>query len=186
MAETSTSLKSERLLLRPWRQEDQAVFAQMNADQSVMKFFPACLSREESDALAERLQGHIDDHDWGMWALQSLETSRFMGFVGLAVVPYSLPFDCVNKPPVEIGWRLASEYWNRGYASEAAQAALNFAFEQLELKEVISFTSLDNKASQSVMSKIGMTQVQIFKHPNLPITHTLSEHVLFRKMRPSA
>jgi len=83
---------------------------------------------------------------------------------------------------VEIGWRLAREHWDRGYASEAAAASLRFAFEQLKLKQIVAFTVPLNTRSIRVMERIGMTRdlAGDFEHPRLPPGHALRNHVLYR------
>ena len=174
-------LSTERLLMRRWRPEDLGPFAQMNADPEVMEFFPGLLSRVDSDALAARADAHIAEHGWGLWALEVAageDRGRFAGFTGLAVPSFEAAF----TPCVEIGWRLPRWAWGRGYAAEAARAALQVAFTEVELPEVVSFTSAVNERSQAVMRRIGMTRDVHgdFAHPKLPTDHPLSSHVLYR------
>ena len=128
-------IKGERLILRPWTPNDREAFAQLNADPCVMEFFPATLSREESDATADRIEAHFAQHGFGFWAVELLGGPSFIGFTGLAVVPFEAPF----TPGVEIGWRLAREQWGRGYATEAAKLALAYGFENLGLDEIVAF-----------------------------------------------
>src|SRR6266508_3945438 len=116
-------LCTERLLLRRWRPGDRAPFAALNADPEVMRHFPATLSRDESAALIEQIEGRFEREGWGLWALELRATGRFIGFTGL-----SRPsFDAHFTPAVEIGWRLAREAWGRGYATEAAREAARFS-----------------------------------------------------------
>ncbi len=168
-------LETDRLKLRQWRSEDYPMFAVMNADPIVMEYFPALLTVEESNGLATRMELIIAERGWGFWALEV--EGRFAGFVGLNEPGYPLPF----SPCVEVGWRLAQEFWGRGYATEAATAALKFAFETLALTEVVSFTATQNLRSQSVMKRLNMQNTgENFDHPNVPIGHRLREHVLYR------
>lgn len=149
----------------------------MNADPQVMAHFPAPLSRTESDALAMRCQNLIKTLGWGFWATEITATGEFIGFVGLNQPVAGLPF----SPCTEIGWRLARPFWQQGYASEAARAALAFAFNDLALDEVVSFTSLGNQRSQAVMARLGMQRApKHFQHPALPPAHPLREHCLYR------
>jgi RimJ/RimL family protein N-acetyltransferase len=148
-----------------------------------MEHFPAVLSREESDALADRIQAHFARHQFGLWAMEIPQRTAFAGFVGLAVPG----FDAHFTPCVEIGWRLAAEHWGLGYATEAARAVLTFGFETQGLDEIVSFTTPDNHRSRHVMERIGMghNPADDFDHPGLPEGHPLRRHVLYRCRRPS-
>ena len=128
-----------------------------------MHYFPALLTREESDALADRIQALIDEQGWGLWAVEVVGVAPFIGFVGLAQ-PH---FDSHFTPCTEVGWRLAAEFWGRGYATEAARAALRFGFQELLLDEIVSFTATDNWPSRRVMERLGMTRdaADDFDHP---------------------
>lgn len=175
-----TTLHSERLLLRQWQESDFAPFAQLNADLEVMRYFPAPLSREQSDASAELIRTRIAQQGWGLWALERKDNGQFIGFTGLAVPRRQLPF----MPCVEIGWRLAREAWRQGYASEAARVALAHGFEVLDLAEIVSFTALTNLASQAVMRSIGMRNANYeFEHPALEEGSPLRRHCLYRLSR---
>lgn len=171
------TLETKRLRLRQWKDSDLAVFSKMSADPSVMKYFPATLSESDSNALAKRLKDIISIQSWGLWAVEIKESDEFIGFTGLNKPTYDLPI----TPCVEIGWRLATQYWGKGYATEAAIAVLNFAFDTLKLLEVYSFTAVINQPSIAVMERLNMCNLkQNFKHPRLPENHELREHVLYR------
>jgi RimJ/RimL family protein N-acetyltransferase len=175
-------LRTERLLLRQWRDEDREPFAALNADPEVMRHFPAPLPRVASDALVDRASAHLAEHDWGLWAVELVETGAFLGFTGLAVPRFEAPF----TPAVEVGWRLRGDAWGFGYATEAARAALGVAFGELGLQEIVSFTATGNDRSRAVMTRIGMTHDpdDDFDHPALPEGHPLRRHVLYRLPRP--
>jgi RimJ/RimL family protein N-acetyltransferase len=175
-------LRTDRLWLRRWVLEDREPFAKLNSNPRVMEFFPAALSLEESDALADRIEAHFERHGFGLWAVEIPGITRFAGFVGLAIPRFKAPF----TPCVEIGWRLDAEYWNRGYAMEGARAALRFGFESLQLEEIVSFTVPVNVRSRRVMERIGMTHStkDDFEHPLLPAGHPLRLHMLYRLARP--
>lgn len=169
-------LKTDRLLLRQWKPEDYPIFSEINADPEVMKYYPRTLNSSESNALARKLETLISEQSWGFWAVELAREKQFIGFVGLNEPKYELP---VN-PCIEIGWRLAKEYWGKGYATEAARAALKFGFEVLELNEVYSFSSVSNQKSRAVMERLRMQNCgRNFKHPDIPENHRLSEHVLY-------
>jgi RimJ/RimL family protein N-acetyltransferase len=175
------AIRTQRLMLRRWRPSDLAPFAALNADARVMRHFPATLSRAESDAYAERIEAHFAEKGFGLWAVEVPGEAPFIGFVGLSVPHFEAPF----TPCVEVGWRLAAEHWGRGYAPEAARAALAFGFDTLALREILSFTAAVNEPSRRVMEKLGMTHdpADDFDHPALPAGHDLRRHVLYRIAR---
>ena len=174
-------LTTERLLLRTWKPQDLEPFASLNSDPRVTKYLAKNMTREESDAMAGRITGHFTQHGFGLWAVEVIGQQPFIGFVGLANATFPAHF----TPCVEIGWRLACEHWGRGYATEAARAALHFAFDQLQLDEVVSFTTVSNARSRRVMEKLGMSRnpADDFEHPNLHPDHPLRPHVLYRISR---
>ena len=170
-------INTPRLILRQWQESDKIHFARLNADQEVMKFFPRKLTAEESGAMADRIRVGIDEKGWGFWAVELKSENQFIGFIGVNQPMYNLPF----SPCIEIGWRLARQYWGSGLATEGARAALNIAFSKLEFDEIVSFTPLINIPSISVMKKLGMTDSnQNFIHPQVPEDSSLSEHVLYK------
>jgi RimJ/RimL family protein N-acetyltransferase len=171
-------LETPRLRLRPWRESDREPFRRMNADPRVMEFFAATLSSEESDAMILRIQAHTAQHGFGFFAVELRESDEFIGLAGLAHVPFEAHF----TPCVEIGWRLAAAYWNRGFATEAAHEWLRYAFEELSLPEVVAFTVPANQRSRRVMEKLGMTRnpAEDFDHPRIPEGHRFRRHVLYR------
>ncbi|HRA27889.1 GNAT family N-acetyltransferase [Ornithinibacter sp.] len=173
---------TERLVLRQWRESDLEPFARLNADPEVMRYFPAPLSREQSDAMVDRLSGHIEAEGWGMWALERRDTGEFIGFTGLGVPRQVLPF----QPCVEVGWRLAATAWGHGFATEAAREALRVGFDELGLTEIVSFTAVPNMRSRAVMERLGMVRdaAEDFDHPAVDVGHPVRRHVLYRTVRP--
>jgi len=176
-------LATERLVLRRWRPSDREPFAALNADPVVMEHFPGPLTRAESDAFADRCEADIAERGWGLWAVEAPGVADFVGFVGLAVPRFEAPF----LPAVEVGWRLARPWWGRGYAPEAARASLAFAWDDLDLDAVVSFTAVANAKSRRVMVKVGLVHDRAgdFDHPSLPVGHRLRRHVLYRGRRPA-
>lgn len=174
-------LPTERLLLRRWRTEDREPFAAMNADPCVLEFLPRALTRVESDAFVDRIEAHFDQHGYGLWAVELAETATFIGFTGLSIPRFEAHF----TPCVEVGWRLAADFWNHGYATEGARAALAYGFDVLRLGEIVSLTVPENVRSRRVMEKLGMRRdpADDFDHPLLPEGHRLRRHVLYRARR---
>jgi RimJ/RimL family protein N-acetyltransferase len=174
----AAEILTERLRLRPWLPSDREPFAALNADPLVMEHFPSTLSLENSDELADRIEATFEGRGFGLWAVEVPSACPFAGFIGLSVPTFEAHF----TPCVEIGWRLAKEHWNRGYATEGATAALRYGFGVLGLVEVVAFTVPGNIRSRRVMEKIGMrySPADDFDHPLLSPGHRLRRHVLYR------
>jgi RimJ/RimL family protein N-acetyltransferase len=171
-------IRTDRLLLRRWTDADLEPFAAMNADPIVMQHMPGLMTDQASDAFANRIERHWEDHGWGLWAVEVPGVSAFVGYVGL------WPADTVAEGMVEVGWRLASAHWGRGYATEAGREALRFGFEQVGLDEIVSFTVPQNVRSRRVMERIGLVRDSAgdFDHPRVdPAAYPhLVSHVLYR------
>lgn len=176
-------LETERLVIRNWEDRDRELFHRINSDDDVMQFFPFRRSRAEADAFLDRIRAENEARGYGFAALELKETGACIGFAGL------YPDDVAPSRPagaVEIGWRLAPEFWGKGYVTEAAEALLVFGFEELGLEEIISFAVWNNERSTAVMRRIGMTRDPEgdFDHPRVPDTHPqLRRHVLYSLKR---
>lgn len=173
-------LETERLILRQWQDSDHLPFIKMGKDPDVMKYFPHDLTQEDSLKLIQTASEIIDKNKWGVWAVELKENHEFIGFIGLHDQPLQFDF----SPCVEIAWRLAKEYWNKGYATEGASAVLEYAFNVLHLDKVVSFTASANQPSESVMKKLGMTKVKVFNHPEFSFAPELEQHVLYEISKP--
>lgn len=171
-------IRTDRLLLRAWRESDREPFAALNADPAVAEHFPAALTREQSDEGVDAITRHFDQHGFGLWAVEVAASGDFAGFVGLNVPTFEAHF----TPCVEIGWRLARSHWGHGYATEAARASLRHGFEVLELEEIVALTVPANRRSIAVMERIGMTRDHSgdFDHPRIAEGSPLRRHVLYR------
>jgi RimJ/RimL family protein N-acetyltransferase len=174
-------LHTARLLLRRWRDADRDPFVAMNACPRVMEHFPSLQSPEETDARIGRIQAHFNEHGFGAWAVEIPGVTPFVGFIGLSIPSFEAAF----TPCVEIGWRLAADYWGHGYATEGARAALAFGFDSVGLDEIVSFTVPGNIRSRRVMEKLGMTRdaAEDFDHPLVPEGSPIRRHVLYRISR---
>lgn len=168
--------ESARLGFRRWQESDRNAFASMNADVSVMKYFPNVLTKDDSDLLIKRFESHFDEKGYGIWVVEIKETQEFIGFIGLLEVNMDVDF----KKSTEIGWRLDKKFWKKGFAVEGAKACLNYAFNVLKMEEIYSFTALLNQPSETVMKRIGMTKIKEFDHPNMELNHPLRRHVLYK------
>jgi len=180
VAASFDSLRTERLLMRRWRDADRRPFAAMNADPEVMRYFPATLDRAASDEYVDRMEALFERQGFGLWALEEAETGRFLGFTGLNPMPAGVP----GAGGMEVGWRLARPAWHHGYATEAGTAALGVAFHGAGLPEIWSMTAVLNEPSRAVMRRLGMTLHAHFEHPRIEPGHPLRRHVLFRLARP--
>lgn len=180
---SAPTLETSRLRLRHWRDEDRAPFAALNADPVVMEHFPAPLTREESDRFVDRIVATMANRPFGLWAVEVENGPSFVGFVGLTEPSWEVPG---ITPCVEVGWRLAREAWGRGYATEAATEAIRYGLDDLELDEIVSFTSVQNVRSTQLMARLGMVRdpSRDFDHPRLP-GHHLERHVLYAITSPT-
>ncbi len=174
-------LHTERLRLRRWNDSDREPFAELNADPIVMEFFTATLSRTESDAFVDRIEGDFDSHGFGLWAVELKSSGEFIGYVGL----WKPTFEAHFTPAVEVGWRIAKRFWGSGLATEAARSAIDDGFDRLRFEEIVSFTSGINVRSRRVMEKLGMTHDpdDDFEHPSVAPGDPLRPHVLYRLQR---
>lgn len=173
-------MRTARLLLRVPRLEDVPAYAAMHADPEVMRYYPKPFTEEESRAEVERLIAHHERHGFGLWALE--HGGEFIGITGLLRPTWEAHF----TPCTEIGWRLQRSAWGHGFATEAARECLRFAFEELQVPEVVALTSVPNEPSKRVMERLGMTRdpADDFDHPRLPADSPLRRHVLYRLQAP--
>ena len=172
-------VRTDRLLMRRWRESDRDPFAALNGDPETLKFFPATMDRAESDALVNRIEDSFERQGFGLWALEVTATGQFIGFTGLNPLPDDVP----GGGGMEIGWRLVKHAWHHGYATEAARAALAVAFDGAGLTEIWSMTAVLNEPSQAVMRRIGLTEIARFDHPRVP-AGALRPHVMYHLARP--
>ena len=179
---TTGTIITPRLRLRLWRDDDLSALVALNADPRVMEHFPETLDRAESEAMLARIRASFAERGFGRWAVEVPGIAPCIGFVGVAVPSFEAHF----TPCVEIGWRLGCEHWGKGYATEAASAAIAHAFGPLGLDEIVAFTVPANARSRRVMERLGMQRspADDFEHPNLPEGHPLRTHVLYRLPRP--
>lgn len=167
---------STRLGLRTWRQSDLAPFSAMNADREVMKYFPKTLSTEESQNFINRMNQMYNDSGYCYYAVDELISRNFIGFIGIS--DRSLPF--LKDPQIDIGWRIALPYWNKGFATEGAKAVLQYAGHELGIQQLISIATEGNSSSIHVMKKIGMQFQQYFDFDALKDFPNLKKCVLYQ------
>jgi RimJ/RimL family protein N-acetyltransferase len=176
-------IRTPRLLLRGWEERDRNLFHRINSDPMVMEFFPFRRDREQADAKMDELQAAIKHDGFGFAAIEIIRTGECAGFAGLSR-PHDLPM--FPGGTIEIGWRLAPEFWGKGYATEAAETWLAFGFGTLGLGEIVSFAVAANRRSIAVMERIGMKAdpASDFDHPAVGEDHAhLSRHVTYRLPR---
>lgn len=176
-----TELVTDRLLMRHWSAADREPFAQMNVDPEVMRYFPALMTRAQSDAFVDKIEARFAGHGHGLWALEVVETGSFIGFTGLIPMPDGVP----SAGETEVGWRLVRTAWGHGYATEAARAAVAYAFGEVGLDRLWSMTAVPNEPSRRVMERLGMHLDREFDHPRVPQESGLRRHVLYRLDRPT-
>jgi RimJ/RimL family protein N-acetyltransferase len=174
------TMRTERLLMRRWRESDREPFAALNGDPETLKFFPSTLDRAASDALIDRIETGFDERGYGLWALEVAASGQFIGFTGLNPMPDGVP----GAGGMEVGWRLSRPAWHHGYATEAARAALTVAFDGAGLAEIWSMTAVLNEPSQAVMRRLGLTEVARFDHPSVPENSPIRPHVAYYRRAP--
>ena len=166
--------------MRRWHFSDREPFAALNGDPQTMRHFPATLDPAACDAFVDLIEARFEDQGYGLWALEITDTGEFIGYAGLNRMPDGVP----GAGGMEIGWRLAKAAWHRGYATEAARAAIDVAFGGAGLPELWSMTAVLNEPSIAVMQRIGMTEVARFEHPRIAEGHELRPHVLYHLTIP--
>jgi RimJ/RimL family protein N-acetyltransferase len=174
------TLRTERLLMRRWRDSDRDPFAALNADPETLVYFPSTLTRAQSDELVDIIESRLEAQGFGLWALEVTATGEFIGFTGLNPMPEDVP----GAGGMEIGWRLARPAWHHGYATEAARAALDVAWNGAGLDEIWSMTAVLNTPSQAVMRRIGLTEVARWDHPRIAEDSPVRPHVTYHRARP--
>jgi len=172
------TLKTERLILRPWEERDLKPFSHINCDPQVMEFYPHLLNYDESAALMHKMIADFSLRGYGFWAVEKQISSTFIGYIGLNYWDLQMPF----SPCIDIGWRLSSKEWGHGYAIEGATAALDFGFQIIQLEEIVAMATSGNIRSHRVMQKLGMKSdpQENFEHPKVPKGDPLSLRLLYR------
>lgn len=171
-------IETDRLILRTWQASDTEPYFQLNQDPKVLEFLPGPLTMPQVQTFIQNMQQQWEESHYTLWAVEEKSSGQFIGFIGLN----NLDLSPVLPSSVEIGWRLASAFWNKGYATEGAKVALNYGFEQCHLSEITAITVPQNQRSLHVMDKIGLKRdmQSDFNHPRLPANHKLSRHVFYR------
>lgn len=181
MTDRVPEVTTSRLRLRGWRESDRDELAVLNADPVVMEYFPEPLSRAQSDAVFDKWQRNWAEHGYGFWRAETRADGKLVGIIGLGYANFEAAF----TPVVEVGWRLAVDYWGQGLATEGAFACLRFGFDTTDAESIVAVTSALNIRSQRVMRRLGMDHEPAldFEHPNVPEGHRLRPHVLYRIAR---
>ena len=174
------SITTSRLILRSWQESDIEPFYQINQDRHVIEYLAGSLTYQQVRGFIDKHNQQLKQRGYTLWAVELKHTGELIGFVGLNLIDFDLPF----TPAVEIGWRLGSQYWGQGYATEAAQAALDYGFNKCGLTDIVSFTNPANQRSIRLMERLGMQrdQTQDFYHPRLAQDHPLAFHVVYRSI----
>ncbi|MDH6232525.1 RimJ/RimL family protein N-acetyltransferase [Mesorhizobium soli] len=178
-----TVIRTERLILRNWEERDRELFHRINSEPAVMEFFPFRRDRAQADAKMDQISAEIAAQGYGWTAVEIAATGQCIGFFGLHDVEIE---PVAPAGSIEIGWRLAPEFWGHGYVTEAATALLDFGFDKLGKPEVVSFAVTNNKRSRAVMERLGMRRDPLldFDHPEIPDTQPhLKRHVFYRVTR---
>jgi RimJ/RimL family protein N-acetyltransferase len=167
---------SERLGFRPWRENDVETLSAINAEAAVMEFFPSIITKEKTAEFITRMQDQYIKNGYCYFAIDILENGEFIGFIGLSEQTYEAEF----TPCIDIGWRIKSSQWNKGFATEGARKCLDYAANVLGIESIYSIAPKINYKSQHIMAKIGMHKLCEFSHPYLKEDKRLKTCVLFK------
>lgn len=173
--QTNYLFQSKRLGFRNWTMQDLDQLTELNSNQLVMKHFPTILNREQTSSFIEKMQSQFEKKGFCYFTVERLDNQNFIGFIGLSEQTFKADF----TPCIDIGWRLASNEWNQGFATEGAKRCLAYGFESLNLSTIKSICPVVNTASEKVMKKIGMQKVLNFQHPLLSAYPNLQTCVLY-------
>ena len=177
----SKIIETDRLILRTWHDDDLQPMLVINQDPKVMEYFPGLQDLEMTKKFIDKVNAHLENHGYSLYATVRKDTNEFIGFIGLLIADFESHF----TPATEIGWRLSPHHWGQGFATEGAKAVLDFAFKELKIPEIVSFTAAGNAKSIRVMQKIGLqhNEADDFDHPKLDNTSPLKRHVLYRLIK---
>lgn len=167
--------ETERLKFRNWKESDLPFLIEMGADESVMRYFPSTLTKDESISFYNRIHDEFKESGYSLYAAELKVEHDFIGFIGF----HRATFEADFTPCIEITWRLRKEFWHQGYATEGAERCLEYGFNTFGFDKVYSFTAMINIPSEHVMQRIGMQKVNSFFHPNVDKENPLCEHVLY-------
>ncbi len=170
-------IATDRLKLRAWREADKPLLGVIHADPEVMQFLGGTKTTSETSDFVEHMMRLSEARQPIFWAAERVDDGALLGAVGLHRLGTDFPFG----PALEVGWRLGRDHWGKGYAIEAARAALDYAFGSLKAPRVYAFTALANKRSETVMQRLGMKKIEggEFAHPDLLPTDPSSMHMLY-------
>jgi RimJ/RimL family protein N-acetyltransferase len=169
-------IETDRLILRTWTDKDTAPYYEINQNPKVIEFLLGPMTEDEVQNFMREQNNNFDIKRFCLLAVEIKNTEKIIGFIGLS----EPKFEAYFTPCVEIGWRLGSQYWGKGYATEGAQAILKYGFKKCNLNEIVSFTAANNIKSIQVMGRIGMQKDSYFNHPKLDNNHQLSKHILYK------
>lgn len=171
-------LETPRLIMRRWQASDISPFMAMNRDPVVMEHFPNLLTPIQALASVEQFEVNFDTLDYSMWSLQLRDGGEFVGSVGLS--PYIL--SKIDRPDVAIGWQLRSQFWGKGLALEAARAARDYAFEELNISELIAIAPEANLRSIRLMERMGMKNFEgeAIDDAAWPVSHASRRQLVYR------
>ena len=168
--------QSDRLGFRNWIDSDISKMIDISSNPDVMQFFPAIATKIQTVEFIDRMKLMYIEEGYCYFAVDQLKDESFIGFIGLCYQTYKSQF----TPSVDIGWRLNKKYWNNGLATEGAKKCLDYGFNKLGLKNIISTAPIINTKSIRVMEKIGMQKLTNFEHPRLRSNEKLQNCVCYK------
>lgn len=176
-------IATERLVLRRWEERDLPAIREQCADPQVMRYLLPVEDEPALRAMLARMDGFLAEYGYTFWSVERRADGAYLGMCGLKPGAPGTPI----ADMLEIGWRLGTAHWGQGYAREAAQAVLDWAWAHTDEDEVVAITVPDNRASWRLMERLGMVRDAAgdFDHPLVPDGSPLKRHILYRIVRPA-
>ena len=149
MKKNSYTFTSPRLGFRNWIESDIPKMIEISGNPEVMRFFPAIATPQQTTDFIRRLQNQFEEKGYCYFAVDELETQKFIGFIGF----YYQDYESEITPATDIGWRLHPDFWGKGYGKEIAKGLINYCFQTLELTELTAYAVLGNKGSIKILEE---------------------------------
>lgn len=178
-------IKTKRLNLRSWKEDDVIPFLKSTQDRDTIQYFPHMMTIKEAREFVKESSASVVDRGFGLFAVERRDTKAFIGVAGIRVKQFDekryeshmhTMFPCI-----EVFVMLQKKFWNQGFATEALNGVIKFTEKKTDIREVYAFTSNRNLPAQNVVDKLGMYKIGTFKHKQFVNGHSKQEFIIFKK-----